>query len=220
VVPAAASPGRYIRHFYFCLTLGGLQLHCNSIIPLGYFIKKLEKFDSAKYYIQIKVFKNPGQNMTKKFKDITLKQQIYLETIFDLSKSEGHAHVKAIAERLSNRMPSVSEAMHKLAEKKLINYDVRKNITLTDYGLKVARELDKRHSVLADFYAKILGCPAAKAQSIACKVEHVVDSEFCERLSGFASFIRSKEENGIELIQEFKLFYEDYQEKAKNASED
>ena len=146
--------------------------------------------------------------MSKKFKDITLKQQIYLETIYDLSKSEGHAHVKAIAERLSNRMPSVTEAMRKLAEKKLINYDVRKNISLTPYGEQVAEELDKRHSVLADFYAKILGCPTAKAQTIACKVEHVVDSAFCERLSLFAAFIRQKEDEGYELIKEFKHFYE------------
>ena len=145
--------------------------------------------------------------MTEKFKNISLKQQIYLETIYDLSVSEGHAHVKSIAERLSIRMPSVTEVMRKLAEKKLINYDVRKNISLTEEGKKIATELDKRHSVLADFYAKILGCPPSKAQSIACKVEHVVDSDFCDRLAGFASFIRDKEESGIELIKEFKEFY-------------
>ena len=145
--------------------------------------------------------------MTEKFKNISLKQQIYLETIYDLSISEGHAHVKSIAERLSIRMPSVTEVMRKLAEKKLINYDVRKNISLTKEGKKIATELDKRHSVLADFYAKILGCQASKAQSIACKVEHVVDSDFCDRLAGFASFIRDKEESGIELIKEFKEFY-------------
>jgi len=81
---------------------------------------------------------------------------------------------------------------------------------LTKEGQKIAAELDKRHHVLADFYAKILGCPASKAQNIACKVEHVVDSEFCERLAGFASFIRDKEEKGIELIKEFQEFYKDH----------
>jgi len=148
--------------------------------------------------------------MTEKFKQLSLKQQVYLETIYDLSRSEGHAHVKSIAERLSIRMPSVTEVMHKLAEKKLINYDVRKNISLSIEGERIAKELDKRHSVLADFFAKILGCPASKAQSIACKVEHVVDSDFCDRLAGFADFFKDKEENGIELIKEFKDFYEKY----------
>jgi DtxR family transcriptional regulator, Mn-dependent transcriptional regulator len=146
--------------------------------------------------------------MTEKFKKISLKQQIYLETIYDLSMSEGHAHVKSIAERLSIRMPSVTEVMRKLADKKLINYDVRKNISLTIEGEKLAKELDKRHSVLADFFAKILGCPASKAQTIACKVEHFVDADFCDRLAGFANFFQDKEENGVELIKEFKEFYE------------
>ncbi|MBU8901518.1 MAG: metal-dependent transcriptional regulator [Victivallales bacterium] len=145
--------------------------------------------------------------MAEKFKNVSLKQQVYLETIYDLSVSEGHAHVKSIADRLSIRMPSVTEVMHKLAEKNLINYDVRKNISLTAEGEKIAIELDKRHSVLADFFAKILGCPASKAQSVACKVEHVVDSDFCDRLAGFADFFQDKEENGIELIKEFKDFY-------------
>ncbi|MDD5698512.1 MAG: metal-dependent transcriptional regulator [Victivallaceae bacterium] len=151
--------------------------------------------------------------MVEKCKGITLKQQIYLETIYDLSRQEGHAHVKLIAERLSNRMPSVTEAMRKLAEKKLVNYDIRKNVSLTAYGEQIARELDKRHGVLADFYAKILGCPPLKAQTIACKVEHVVDSAFCERLAEFASFIRNKEENGVELLKEFKEFYHQRQKK-------
>jgi DtxR family transcriptional regulator, Mn-dependent transcriptional regulator len=146
--------------------------------------------------------------MAEKFKNLSLKQQIYLETIYDLSMSEGHAHVKSIAERLSIRMPSVTEVMRKLAEKKLINYDVRKNISLTVEGKRIAKELDKRHGVLADFFAKIIGCPTSKAQTIACKVEHVVDADFCDRLTGFASFFRDKEENGVELIKEFKAFYE------------
>ncbi len=154
--------------------------------------------------------------MAKRFKNITLKQQIYLETIYDLSSKEGHAHIKSIAERLSNRMPSVTEAMHKLAEKKLINYDVRKNVSLTIYGKQVAKELNKRHKVLADFYAKILGCPASEAQTIACKVEHVVDTDFCERLSGFASFVRDKEEKGVELIEEFKEFYEKFKKEKED----
>lgn len=125
--------------------------------------------------------------MAEKLKKISLKQQIYLETIYDLSQKEGHAHVKAIAEKLSISMPSVSEAVQKLAEKKLIKHDVRKNVSLSKEGEKIAKELDKRHRILADFFTKALGYPPDKAQSLACRVEHVVDADFCERLAGFAS---------------------------------
>jgi DtxR family Mn-dependent transcriptional regulator len=145
--------------------------------------------------------------MTERLKAITFKQQTYLETVYDLSFKEGHTHIKMIAKKLSKSMPSVTEAMRKLAEKKLINYDLRKNVSLTDAGRQMAKELDERHNILADFYCRILGCPFPKAQKIACKVEHIVDTAFCSRLAGFASFIRAKEEEGVELIQEFREYY-------------
>jgi DtxR family Mn-dependent transcriptional regulator len=146
--------------------------------------------------------------MQEKLKKISLKQQIYLETIYDLSRSHGHAHVKGIAERLNNRMPSVTEAMRKLAAMGLVNYDVRKNISLTEKGMSIATELDKRHSVLADFYGEILGCNHAKAEEIACKVEHVVDAAFCDRLAGFADFLRHKKNSGMDLVEEFRNYYQ------------
>jgi Mn-dependent DtxR family transcriptional regulator len=146
--------------------------------------------------------------MTEKLKKVTLKQQTYLETIYDLSSKEGHTHIKYIAQRLSLRMPSVTEAMRKLAEKELINYDIRKNVSLTIQGWEMAKELDSRHTILANFYHKILGCPFSKAQDIACRVEHVVDTAFCSRLAEFASFIQAKEKEGVEFIQEFKEYYE------------
>ena len=154
--------------------------------------------------------------MTGQLRQISLKQQIYLETIYDLSVHEGHTHVKLIAEKLSKTMPSVTEAMRKLADKNLINYDLRKNVSLTASGCKIAKELDNRHSTLADFYCGILGCPFFKAQKIACKVEHIVDTTFCSRLANFIAFIRHKERNGIELIREFKEYHEKLKLKEKN----
>ncbi|QSH40454.1 metal-dependent transcriptional regulator [Lentisphaerota bacterium ZTH] len=147
--------------------------------------------------------------MSDTLEKLSLKQQIYLETIYELSENHGHAHVKNIAERLNNRMPSVTEAMRKLSAIGLINYDVRKNVSLTEKGQRVASELDKRHSVLAEFYFKVLGCSRKKADDVACRVEHVVDSEFCDRLAEFASFIRNKAEQGEHnIIKEFQDTYQ------------
>ena len=103
--------------------------------------------------------------MTEKLKTISLKQQTYLETVYDLSLKEGHTHIKLIAEKLSISMPSVTEAVRRLAEKKLIDYDIRKNISLTSAGWQIAKELEERHNILADFYCRILGCPFYKAQA-------------------------------------------------------
>ena len=73
--------------------------------------------------------------------------------------------------------------------------------------MQMAEELDDRHKILADFYSRILGCPISKAQKIACQVEHIVDTTFCSRLAGFASFIREKENKDLYLIKEFQDYY-------------
>ena len=145
--------------------------------------------------------------MNKSNKNLTIQQQNYLETVYELGNEEGHAHVKDIAMKLKKSMPSVTEAMRKLSEKGYVRYDVRKNVSLTASGMQLAQELDERHKILADFYSKILGCPISKAQRIACEVEHIVDATFCYRLAVFASFLRAKEDDGIEIIQEYKDYY-------------
>lgn len=145
--------------------------------------------------------------MNKNQKILTIQQQNYLETVYDLSLEAGHTHVKDIAAKLSKSMPSVTEAMRKLAKKGYVNYDIRRNITLTELGIKIGKELAERHNILADFYSKILGCPYARAQKIACKVEHVVDKKFCSRLAGFAKFILSCEKENRKLVKEFHDYY-------------
>ena len=140
-------------------------------------------------------------------KELTIHQQNYVETVYEISNEEGYTHVKDVATKLKKSMPSVSEAMRKLSRKGYVNYDVRKNISLSESGLEMAQELDKRHKILADFYSQILGCPISKAQRIACQVEHIVDTNFCSRMAGFASFLRAKENENLNIIKEFRDYY-------------
>jgi DtxR family Mn-dependent transcriptional regulator len=137
---------------------------------------------------------------------ISLKQQRYVETIFELSKIHGHAHSKDIAETLGIKMASVTDAIKKLAEMGLVNYQARKSITLTDRGLEIALALDEKHLVLADFFNNILGCSPKRSESFACSVEHVIDEEFSDRLADFALFLK-KESSGKNLISEFHKKY-------------
>ena len=130
--------------------------------------------------------------MANRKPQLTLHQENYLETIYRLCRQHGHAHTKTIADDLNVRMPSVTEALSLLAEKKLIHYELRKTITLTETGKLIAEELEQRHDVLKDFYQNILGLPRAKANKIACKVEHVVDKEFAERLADFHKFLKQE----------------------------
>jgi DtxR family Mn-dependent transcriptional regulator len=88
----------------------------------------------------------------------------------------GHAHTKDIAEALDIKMASATEVMQTLSASGYINYNKRRAVTMTDKGLKIARELHRRHSILADFF-KMIGCSPDLAEEAACKVEHNIDGE-------------------------------------------
>lgn len=141
--------------------------------------------------------------------ELTLNQQNYIETIYSLCLLHGHAHVKAIADKLKFKMASVTEAMQGLTSLGVVNYSVRQTITLTPSGEEIAQELNKRHEVLAEFYHEILGCPIESANSNACRVEHVIDPELKERLAEFIRFIKDdlKMPDGSNPVLEFKKRY-------------
>jgi len=113
---------------------------------------------------------------------LSLSRQNYLETVFALCQSHGHAHGKAIAEQLGVSMPSVSEALQAMADAGIICHHRRQAATLTPKGAAIARELADRHAVLAAFYETVLGCSRRRADQLACRVEHVVDADFTRRM--------------------------------------
>ena len=107
---------------------------------------------------------------------LSLPQQNYIETIYELCLVHEHAHTKAIAEKLNIRMASVTEAMLSLAAQGLVNYHARKPVTLTNAGMQVAEKLHKRHQILANFFS-LIGCNTDTAEKTACRVEHSIDDD-------------------------------------------
>lgn len=107
---------------------------------------------------------------------LSLPQQNYIETIYELCLVHEHAHTKAIAEKLNVRMASVTEAMLSLSAQRLVNYHARQPVTLTREGMKVAKRLHRRHQILADFFS-LIGCSSKTAENTACKVEHNIDDK-------------------------------------------
>ena len=141
-------------------------------------------------------------------KELSLKQQGYLETIYELTESHCHAHVKAISERLNVKMASVTEAVKGLAALGLIVHEARKNIRITPAGKKIADELQSRHRVFSDFFHEILGCTTDRAENFACRIEHAIDAELHRRVAGFVDFLKSfRNKKGKNPILEFKKKY-------------
>ena len=97
--------------------------------------------------------------------------------------------VKDIAKALDVKMPSVTSAIEKLAEKNLVNHEKYGYVELTTAGEKIASEICRRHEVLFKFLSETLNIDPETAKKDACKIEHVISPTTLERLVKFIQFV-------------------------------
>lgn len=127
----------------------------------------------------------------------------YLEIICNLHGTSKSVKAVDIAKQLNISRASVSEALFKLAEKKLIIYEGHKGITITPEGLKLAKEVIKKHKTVTAFFEKTLGLDKNEAEKNACKIEHVISNRVFNRLFAFQKYCNKNNE----FINEFKKGY-------------
>ncbi len=132
----------------------------------------------------------------------------YLETIFALEQIHHVARPKDIADRLDVRRGTVTGALKSLNEKGMINYKPYSLITLTPKGLRIAKDVTRRHTVLKQFLKDVLRLAPERAETIACRMEHAIDRLFVERLVQFIEFIDQCPRTGDDWIREFVRFCE------------
>ena len=116
--------------------------------------------------------------------------EMYLETIYILSKKTGAVRSLDIAEYMNFSKPSVSRAVGILKKADYILVDREGYITLTETGLAVAQKIYERHTVLSELLMD-LGVDRETAAEDACKMEHVISDETFEAFKRHA-----KKENG------------------------
>ena len=102
--------------------------------------------------------------------------EMYLETIYILSKANGAVRSTDISEYMGYSKPSVSRAMGLLKTGGYIIMDADNLITLTESGLAVAQKVFERHTIISNLLMR-LGVPAEIASEDACKMEHVISDE-------------------------------------------
>lgn len=104
--------------------------------------------------------------------------EMYLETIYILSKQMPAVRSINISTEMGYSKPSVSRAVSLLREGGYINVDKNGYITLTENGLDIASKIYERHTLLSVCLAK-LGVDEETATRDACKIEHVIsDASF------------------------------------------
>lgn len=102
--------------------------------------------------------------------------EMYLESIYVLSKTKDVVRSIDIAEHMNFSKPSVSRAVGLLKNEGYIHIDNDGHITLTDAGLSHANKIYDRHTVLSQALM-LLGVDKKTAEDDACKMEHIISDE-------------------------------------------
>jgi DtxR family Mn-dependent transcriptional regulator len=130
----------------------------------------------------------------------------YLEAICHIVERKGAARVKDIAQSVGVRSSSVTGALRTLSGRGLIHYAPYDVVTLTDDGKTAADRIIRRHRVLHDFFAQVLGVSEKEADAAACGMEHAISSKVLERLTDFLEFTKSVPGAGPQLVELFKSY--------------
>ena len=107
--------------------------------------------------------------------------EMYLESIFVLSKEGKDVRAIDICEYMCYSKPSVSRALGILKKSGHVLADKKGYLTLTDKGREVAEKIYARHKTLTEILISI-GVSPEVASDDACKIEHHISDESFEAL--------------------------------------
>lgn len=122
--------------------------------------------------------------------DIPESYQRYLDEIYSISRTKkgGWVTNKEIAERLQVEPASVSGMLEKLKKKGLIRWEPRKSIRLTEEGKRIAKQLNEIHTLLHQFFAKVLKIEDQEViENLSCEIEHHITQDVKASLEEFLS---------------------------------
>jgi Mn-dependent DtxR family transcriptional regulator len=107
--------------------------------------------------------------------------EMYLETIYTLSKSKSLVRSIDVVEHMGYSKPSVSRAVGLLKQGGYLTVEPSGNLLLTEAGLQVAKKIYARHELLTRMLVH-LGVDPEIASEDACKMEHVISDETFDAL--------------------------------------
>lgn len=102
--------------------------------------------------------------------------EMYLETIYVLSKKSNYIRSIDVCEEMGYSKPSVSRAVGLLKEGGYLKVGDDGSLILTDLGREIAEKTYERHTVLSKLFV-MLGVNPETAAADACKMEHIISDE-------------------------------------------
>jgi Mn-dependent DtxR family transcriptional regulator len=111
--------------------------------------------------------------------------EMYLESIYVLTKSRERVRSIDVCEHMGYSKPSVSRAVSNLKKAEYITVNEEGHISLTERGMLHAKKIFERHTLLTELLIR-LGVAPEIAAADACKIEHHISDESFEALKKHA----------------------------------
>ena len=107
--------------------------------------------------------------------------EMYLETIYILTKKNHDVRSLDVAKYMNFSKPSVSRAVGLLKQGEYITVDQEGYLYLTAMGEEIAAKIYERHMLLTEFLMR-LGVDRETASADACKIEHDISDKSFEAI--------------------------------------
>jgi DtxR family transcriptional regulator, Mn-dependent transcriptional regulator len=121
----------------------------------------------------------------------TKAEENYIKAIYKIADRDGRAvATNAIASQMQTSAASVTDMIKRLSEKKLVNYQKYRGVTLSDIGRALATDLVRKHRLWEAFLVDKLHFKWNEIHDIAEELEHIDSSELINRLDAFLDFPR------------------------------
>jgi len=116
----------------------------------------------------------------------TLAEENYLKAILKISNySLDTVSTNAIAKELKTKASSVTEMIKKLTDKKLVNHQKYKGVSLSKSGYKTAIDIVRKHRLWECFLVSKLKFDWDEVHDVAEQLEHIKSSKLIDSLDIF-----------------------------------
>ncbi|MBN8702625.1 MAG: metal-dependent transcriptional regulator [Bacteroidetes bacterium] len=144
-------------------------------------------------------------------------EENYLKAIYKLAELNDHLAVStnSIANQVKTKAASVSDMLKRLHNKKLINYEKYKGVTLSAKGKKEALHIIRKHRLWELFLVEKLSFAWDEVHEVAEQLEHIHSDELVDKLDKFLGYPKFDphgdpipDKNGIMHTRKTKLLSE------------
>ena len=136
-------------------------------------------------------------------KSLTPALEDYLAVIYEIQQKQPAARVSTIAKKMGVSLPSVTNAVKRLAELGYIEYEKYGLIVLTQKGKRKARSIKATQERLKNFFHYIMGIQLPVAEKLARHFSHFMDTKIRERMRKFYNVIIDFDEDKAFKLKEF-----------------